>query len=207
MPRYMNIGDAIDKNKISSNAVWVTLLEMQIVDPNDRTVAQTVRIVDNNEDVTFQGQTYTAANFTLNVSQKAGEEPSVTLTAQDQKRIIHQKLDDFAGGVFSNVIMRVVNTSNLARPAEVEEQFQVLSSTVRDYVVNLTLGAENPLSIAFPKHRQRQDQCAWRYRGYGCEYAGAMPSCDYSKDGPLGCRAHNNLANFRAIPGLVRLNI
>lgn len=207
MAKSLNIGDVIDKNKISSNAVWVALLEINIVDPNTRLVVDTVRVVNNNEDVVFDGDTFFKANFDFRIEQRNGESPSVTLTANDQTMIIHEKLENYAGGVFSKVTMKIVNTENLSRPAELVEEFQVISSSTRDYVISMQLGAENPLSIAFPKHTQRQDQCAWRYKGYGCDYVGAMPLCDYTKDGPAGCLAHGNLANFRAIPGLVRMNI
>ncbi|MGE8141846.1 hypothetical protein ACQKOE_07710 [Novosphingobium sp. NPDC080210] len=207
MAKNLNVGDVIDKNKLSSSAVWVALLEIQIVNPNDRTVVETIYVVNNTEDILFEGNVYQKANFDFKIEQRNGEAPSVTLTANDQTQIIHKKLEDYAGGVFSNVTMKVVNAESLDRPAEMIEKFQVTSSSIRGYVVTLQLGAENPLTINFPKHTQRQDQCAWRYKGFGCGYAGALSQCDYTKDGPNGCRAHNNLANFRALPGLVRMNI
>jgi phage-related protein len=131
----------------------------------------------------------------------------VTITAKDHTRYIASRMENMAGGVFSEVIMRVVNTDRLDRPAEVEHTFQVISSSVQNYIVNFTLGAENPLSIRFPRHMQFRDRCAWRFKGYGCAYAGAAGSCDYTKDGANGCRVKGNTINFRGLPGLVRLAI
>ena len=207
MAKYFKVSDAIDKNRLSSSAVWVILVVIDVVNPNDRTVVQTIRLARNNETVVFEGDTFDPANFEFNVNQRNGEAPTVSMAVNDQTRIVHKKLDEMAGGVFSRITMKIVNTESIDRPAEMIEEFQVVSSTVSGYVISLQLGAENPLAIQFPKHIQRQDRCAWRYKGYGCDYAGALPKCDYTKNGANGCVQHGNVANFRAIPGLVRMNI
>lgn len=207
MARHLSVASAIDKNKITSSAVWVVLLEVRIADPNTRAVVDTLYIARNDEDVTYRGQVYSKGNFDLNISEKTGEASSVTLTAQDQAQIISSRMEAMAGGVFSEVIMSVINTEALGDEPEIEQVFQVTTSSTKDYVVSFTLGAENPLAIRFPRHRQFRDRCAWRFKGYGCQYAGAATSCDYTKDGPTGCRAKGNTINFRGIPGLVKLNI
>ncbi len=204
---HLSVASAIDKNRISSSAVWAILIELEVIDPNTREVVETVRIVRDNSNVIFRGEVYQAANFKFQISQRKGEAPSVTMTAQDQTRFIQQRMEEMAGGVFSSVKMFVVNLALESDVAEIEEAFQITGSSAQNDVVTFNLGAENPLAVQFPKHIQRKDRCAWRFRGYGCAYTGPMTSCDYSKDGPNGCAAHNNLARFRALPGLVRMNI
>jgi len=207
MGKALSVGSVIDKNKITSDVAWVVLLEVDVVDPNSRTVVETLCIAKNNEAITFNGQVYQPGNFEFEFQQRQNETPQVSIAAQDQTRYIHQRMEEMAGGVFSTVLVRVVNSNRLDRPAEIEERFQITESSVKDYVVNFGLGTENPLTLQFPKHTQRQDRCAWRYKGYGCGYSGGMPKCDYTRDGANGCRAHNNYANFRAEPGLVRMNM
>lgn len=207
MSKPLSVESVIDKNKISSNAVWVALLDINIVDPNTRNVTDSVHIAQNNEDVTFSGTTYTAANFEMSIDQQQSQAPSVTITVHDQLGIIAEKLENVAGGVFSDVSLTIVNTERLNSPSEITAEFEVLSTSIKDYVITFDLGAENPLSIAFPKHTQRQDRCAWRFKGYGCGYSGAYPVCDYTRNGPNGCAVKGNTANFRALSGLVRMNI
>jgi hypothetical protein len=213
MARHLSVASVIDKNRVTSEVAWVILLDIYVTDPNSREVVETLRIARNNENVTFgtdaQGNpiVYQAGNFDVQVDQRKGEAPSVSITARDQTRYIHSRLDAMAGGVFSEIQMTVVNTSRLDKPPEMQERFQITGATVKDYVVTIQLGAENPLAVQFPKHTQRQDRCAWRFRGYGCQYAGPASSCDYTKDGPNGCRAKGNTLNFRGLPGLVKMNI
>jgi hypothetical protein len=207
MSRALSVESVIDKNKITSENVWVAALEIRIVNPNTRLVEDTLYIVRNDENVIFNGQVYQASNFDFQIDQKQNEAPTCTLTAQDHTRFIESKLDAMAGGVFSEVVLRVINTARLDRPPEIEETLSVTASSVKNYVVSCTLGSENPLGIQFPKHRQFRDRCAWRFKGYGCQYAGPSPTCDYTRDGPNGCAAKGNTINFRGLSGLVKMNI
>jgi phage-related protein len=207
MARPLSVASVIDKNKITSGAVWVVLLDLEVINPNTREVVETLQIVRNNEDVTFNGVVYKAANFDINIDQRQGQAPTCSVTAHDEMRFIQQRMEAMAGGVFSHVTMTIVNTERLDKDPEIQIPFEIVSSSVKDYIVTFDLGAENPLRIQFPKHTQRHDRCAWRYKGYGCGYTGAMPRCSYTHDGPEGCVAHDNVDNFRALQGLVRMNI
>lgn len=214
MPRHLSVGSAIDKNKVSSSTAWLALLEVHITDPNTRLVVETLRIVRNDENVTFgvdaQGnpRLFTAGNFELNITQTKNEAPSVSLTAQDQTRYIEQRMEEMAGGIFSEGVLTIVNAARLDKPAELEERFEITSSSVKDYVVTFQLGSENLLNIQFPKYRQSKDRCSWRFRGYGCAYAGPIATCDYTKSGPNGCDKHfSSPLPFRGLPGLVRMNM
>lgn len=207
MARHLSVESVIDKNKITSDVVWAALLDIYITDPNTRQVVETLRLARNNENITYDGMLYPAGNFDLNIEQSNSQAPNVSLTARDQTRLIESRMEAYAGGVFSEVRLRVVNTARLDKPPEIEEIFQVTNSSAKDFVVTFQLGAENPLSIQFPKHKQWQDRCAWRFKGYGCGYSGAVATCDYTKDGANGCAAKGNTMNFRGLPGLVKMNI
>jgi hypothetical protein len=207
MARHLSVASAIDKNKITSGAVWVALLEIRIIDPNSRAVTETLYIARNDESLLFQGQLYQAANFEFQIDQKQGEDPSVSVTAQDQTRYIASRMENMAGGVFSELTLRIVNSERLDHPPEMEHVLQVTASSVKNYVVSFTLGAENPLTVSFPRHRQFKGRCVWRFKGYGCGYTGPVATCDYTLEGANGCVQKNNQLNFRGLPGLVRLNI
>jgi phage-related protein len=213
MANNLTVASVIDKNRITSEVAWVILLDIYMTDPNTREVVETLRVARNNENIVF-GQdesgnpiVYQAANFDFSVNQSQNAAPNVSIVAQDQMGFIHSRMEALAGGVLSEVQVIVVNSNRLDKPAEMEERFQIVQSSMKNGVVTFELGAENPLGIQFPRHRQWQDRCAWRFRGYGCGYNGPVTTCDYSKNGPNGCAAKNNTINFRALPGLVRMNI
>lgn len=210
MARHLSVESVIDKNKVSSATAWVALLQVDIVNPNSRAIEETLYIARNNENVIFGGQVYQAANFDFRITQRQGETPSVSLTAQDQTRYIQSRMEAMAGGVFSECRMIVVNTDRLDQPPELEETFQVTSSATKNHVVTFQLGAENPLAIGFPRRRQSKDRCAWQFKGYGCPYVGSKTTCDYTLEGPNGCASHfpgSKALPFKGLPGLVRLNI
>lgn len=207
MANHLSVASVIDKNRITSETAWVVLLDIYVTDPNTRQVVETLHIARNDESIIFDGETYQAANFEINVDQQQGQVPRVTVTAQDQLGYLTARMEGMAGGVQSEVRMTIVNTARLDQPPEMQETFQILQSSSKDAVVSFQLGSENRLAIQFPKHTQWQDRCAWRFKGYGCQYSGSETQCDYTKNGPLGCKQKNNTINFRALPGLVRMNI
>lgn len=213
MARHLSVASVIDKNKISSETAWVILLDIFVTDPNTRQVTEILRIARNNENVIF-GQdeegaplVYQAGNFDVQIDQQKNAAPNVSIVARDQTRHIESRMEAMAGGIMSEVQMTVINTARLDRPPEMQERFQVVNASAKDFVVTFQLGSENPLGVQFPKHRQWQDRCAWRFRGYGCGYSGSATTCDYSKDGPNGCAAKFNTINFRGLAGMVRMNI
>jgi hypothetical protein len=213
MARHLSVATVIEKNKVTSSVAFVILLDLRITDPNTREVVETLRIAANDENIIFgldengHSAVYQAANFDLQVDQKQNSAPSVSLTARDQTQLIASRLEAYAGGVFSDVVLTVVNTARLDRPAEIQERFSVLTSSVKDYIVTASLGAENPLNIQFPKYKQSRERCAWRFKGYGCGYNGPATTCTYVLDGPGGCREKGNSLNARVLPGLVPMSL
>jgi len=213
MARHLSVATVIEKNKISSKVAFVVLLELRIVDPNTRQVVEILRLAANDENIMFgldeKGYTaiYQSANFDLQIDQKANTSPSVTLTATDPTMFIQSRIEGYAGGVFSEVVLMVVNTARLDKPAEVREKFSVITTSSKDYVVTANLGAENPLNIQFPKYKQFRERCAWRFKDYGCGYKGAATTCTYVLDGKGGCREKGNSMNARVLPGLVPMNL
>lgn len=201
MPVSLSLADVIDKNKIASENAWLIFVKADIRDDYG-TVIETMHLVQNNENVVYQGETWIAAALDIEFSKRTNEEPSMTFTAQDVTGAIREKMEDYNGGVGFEVTMIVANSANLDAEPELEEVFEVTGASAPDIAVEWTLGAENPLKYPFPYRRQHQDRCPWLYKGRRCKYSGPMQSCSYTKDGDNGCKAHNNLARFGGFPGL-----
>lgn len=202
MAKGLSLANVIEKNRIASEHAFLLLLEIQLVNTDTGLVVDTIFVVNNNEDITYQSQLYTAFPFDVKLTQEAGTAPTITLSTVDYQAILLTHLNSLSGASGSTVIMKVVNSGNLTGDAELEEQFEVIGSTANDFKISLTLGAENVLARNFPKSIQHRDRCRWRYKSAECGYAGALPTCDLSLQGANGCQAHANSINFGGFPGL-----
>lgn len=199
--KHLNLSTVVDKNKIASDKVFLVLLEVAVKDFSEATVA-TIRFCQNSSNITYQGNEFTAANFSLDIKTEANKEPEMTLQAQDQTRMLSQYVDEYDGLVKSECKLIIVNSGSLTAPPELEETFIVTGASIANYVVTINLGTESAVLQRFPNYRQFKERCVWKYKGLRCKYAGAMTSCDYTRTGPNGCIAHNNEINFGGQPGL-----
>lgn len=201
MSKHLNLSTVIDKNKINSENTFLILIEAYVVDYNGDPV-ETLRIVKNSENIIFRGNTYQAASFDINITMEVNQEPNITLKAVDYSRTLGQYVDLYDGLVNNKVKMLVVNSGSLTAPPEMEEEFIIVKSDIKDYEVTIELGVETAVAQRFPNYRQFKERCAWVYKGPRCKYAGALPSCDYSRTGVNGCSVHNNEINFGGFPGI-----
>jgi phage-related protein len=199
--KHLNLSTVVDKNKITSDKAFVVLFKVIVRDYQEN-VIDTLRFAKNSENVIFQGDVFQAANFDLKVEIEDQKEPSISITAQDTTKTLSTYIDLYDGLVKSDVTLFVVHEDSLDGPAEVEESFVVIDSSVQEYVVTMNLGVQSAVSSRFPNFRQFRNRCAWKYKGERCKYVGAMPTCDFTRDGANGCIAHGNEPNFGGFPGL-----
>lgn len=192
---------AVDKNKLASDKTFLVALVVDIKNYQGTTV-ETLRVVNNNEDVIFEGQTFIAYPFSMDINYEAGSQPTVSLTAQDVSRALMQRMQQYNGAVGSTVTMLAIHEDNLNGPAEITQAFEVISTSSADYTVTWTLGTINLLDVQFPGRKQRRDRCQWVYKGPDCGYTGALATCDFTLNGPNGCQTHNRVSRFGGFPGL-----
>lgn len=204
MARHLTVATIIEAHQVASDVAFIELIDVEVLDSNGSFV-EMLRFCKNTENITFDGNTYVAANFDLNIKNQAGEEPNISLTARDVTGIIRQSMENYGGGVGFNVTMTVVNTAKLSDPPEVQESFEVTSASANGVSVTFQLGAENPLRLGFPLGKHYRDRCRHKYKGARCKYSGGLASCDYSYDGANGCAAHSNQANFGGFRGMKNL--
>lgn len=198
----LSVATAIEKNKLASNTPFLVCLDVTIIDPNTLQVVDTMYLVRNNEDLTYNGNTYVATPFEIQLGKQSGGIPQVNLSISDYSRAVQSRLEAYGGGISSKVTVTVVNADNLDQPPEVVEFFQVVGASAASYKISFQLGAENPLLLNFPRGRQLRDRCRWTYMGAECRYAGNLPTCDLSLKGANGCQAHGNTINFGGLPGV-----
>lgn len=208
MSKSLSIANVIEKNRIASATPFLILIDVGVIDPNTGTLIETLRLVRNNEDIVFQGNTYTAANFDLELKAESGAQHNLTLSVRDLTLTVQARMQAYGGGIGFTVTLMVVNAGNLAQPAEIVEYFEIIgaSADASTYTASFTLGTENSVMQSFPRRKQTVDFCQWRYKGAECGYSGFMPTCDLSLQGPNGCAVHGNTVRFGGFPGLSSRN-
>jgi len=203
---HLSVATAIEKNKVASEVAFIAMLEITVIDPTNGSIVETLRIAKNSEDITFEGHTWAKGAFEFHITKTAGEVSDMTVTAKDYTRDIQARMQKYGGGTGFPVRVLCVNSANLSQGAEVEEFFEVVKASTKGFDVSFTLGAENPLTMRFPRRMQARDRCPWRYKGAECGYAGSLPTCDYTLQGDNGCAAHSNTLRFGGFPGISPLN-
>lgn len=198
MPRHSTIATAIDKHKLASTVVYLLMLEVEIVDPVSKDVVEILRLVSNNENFFWRGNTYTASVFTADVVYEQDKIPNVNIVVQDIFQVIQPRLQAYGGMMGSSVRMLVVNASLPNNPPEMDEMFKIISAkaNANDYSITFSVGAENPLGLRFPPSMQWRNRCRFVYKGRHCGYTGPLATCDYTFDGDNGCEFHNNSLRF-----------
>jgi hypothetical protein len=206
MPAHLSVATIIEANRIHSDVAFLVALEIDVIDPVTGGLVDIMRLVRNGENVTFNGHEFVSASFDIELESAAGEVPQIQLSAVDYSQAIQAKMQQFGGGIGFEVRVIVINAGALDQPPEMVERFKVVKASAKNYVVTFTLGAENPLTLRFPRRLQFRDRCPWRFKSAECGYTGPASSCDYTLQGDSGCSDKGNQANFGGFPGLMLRN-
>lgn len=183
-------------NTMGQTEPWLALLDIYL--PG----GERLSLANNNEDVNFGGVLYSAFAFNYEQQKQSGkgELPTVTISVSNVSRVIQAYLEQYDGGVGSEVILTIINHGHLAEDyAELTTTMTVLGAKANAKWVVFTLGAANPLNKRFPNWQYIALHCRFRYQGPHCGYAGALTTCARTLD---DCRAHSNSTRFGGHPGL-----
>ena len=202
MAAHLSVATVIEKDRIHSDVAFVVGLEIDVIDPEGGSLVETVRLVCNNENITYQGEVYIASNFDFEITQEAGSKAQMSVTANDFSRAIQARMQQYRGGIGFKVRLLVINSGNLSQLPEMKEEFTVIGASAKDYIISFKLGAENPLARRFPFRMQFKDRCQWTYKGTHCGYAGPLTTCDFTLQGDNGCAVHGNTERFGGFPGI-----
>ncbi len=181
----------IEKNKISTDGVWLMLAT---ISPTGETP---IRLVNNNENITFQGLTYYMFPFELSPVKENGTELSNTqLVVSNVTGAIQQIIEQYDGIIGADVNIKVINT-NLTDYIAAEENFVVVGTSADRERVTFKLGTDFVFTRRFPNTRILKDYCPFKYKGPQCGYSGSISSC---KKTLADCRLHNNSVRFGGEP-------
>lgn len=196
----------LEKNKISTSSAWLILFKVEFVSTD------ILYLVNNNEDIVFEGQTYTATALKLAQIKRDGNSTlsSLRVSIVNVDRLMQQKVEEYNGAEGAAVTLTVVNTvyldpttGDIDKYAELERQYDVVGCSSDEKWVNFTLGAPNPLQFKLPKDQYSPLYCRFVYKWYKCAYTGAEPSGETTCNLTLAdCKLRNNQNRFGAEEGM-----
>ncbi|WP_094605329.1 hypothetical protein SPSIL_002700 [Sporomusa silvacetica DSM 10669] len=195
----LSVAGVLEKSQFASDGVWLLLVEVALPDS-----AEPLRLVRNNEDIVWNGDTWTAFNFKLGeiTEDNKGKPQAIPLQVSNITQIVQGYVEENNGLTGTTVTLRVVHSQHLDNTLpEVEEIFTVQSTTCDSKWVTFFLGSDISTQLRFPFRRVLKNFCAWRdqYKGIECGYAGSLPACDGTLQ---SCRNRGNSVRYGGEPSI-----
>ncbi len=157
--------------ELNPEGSWVWLIALVTAN------STTVRYVGNTENVTYDGNVYTALSFGIDkFTQNAqGLLPEFTCEITNAGYVLQDYQDELVDGT---VTFTLINTENLAADySEDAMEFTIIGATILWANVSLTLGVAPEIRRRSPEDRLNPYHCRHRFQGSGrsssrCGYVG-----------------------------------
>ena len=171
-----------DFNQQNLNKVVATLLEIQLPTP--------IRLVDDNQDWTFESHTFTAFPFKINGVEEStkGEIPKVTLSVSNVTNLISSIIQED----IDNTPVKISVVRYGENTADIEFNFVANGLSYDEEWVTFELTAPVNFVKSFPFMKYSQ-VCPFVFKGWQCKYNGNQTSCDHSA---RTCKTLGNYARF-----------
>lgn len=199
--RTLSTAALIEKNKLATDSAWLILLEVTIG-------ATTLKLVANNEDILWNGDTWQAFPFELDTVGETGkgEIPAITVKVSNVTGEVQRLLEanDGANGV--PVVIRVINSKVTTTTPELELSFVVESTTHDEQWITFRLTGANCLTRRVPRRRYLKNFCPFAYGGIECGVSAVTmaiyPTCNRTS---VNCTERGNSTRFGGFPWMPEL--
>lgn len=194
--RTLSTAALIEKNKLATDSAWLILLEVTIGATN-------LKLVANNEDILWNGDTWQAFPFELDTVGETGkgEIPAVIVKVSNVTGEVQRLLEANGGANGVPVVIRVINTEVTTTTPELELSFVVESSTHDEQWITFRLTGANCLTRRVPRRRYLKDFCPFVYGGIECGVSAATmatyPTCNRTS---ANCTERGNFTRFGGFP-------
>jgi len=195
MPRDINNNTITQKNR-EQNAP-IVLYEINV------TGDTWLYLAEYDEDVVFDGQTYTSFPLTSeSISENAGGViDSVVIRAANVNRemqVYIENNDAFRG---QKVVVKLVWADYLDDPnAYVEDEFFVDKVVADENVVEFTLTSKfDVLDIELPLRKYNRHFCSWVFKSSECGYSGLETVCNHTL---TRCKELGNVRRYGSFPSI-----
>ena len=191
-----------EKNKLFSDGAFLELLKVEMSENS-----QTLRIVNNNEDIVWDSQTWQKFQFqpgSFNENNE-GEAPQISVKVSNVLRAVQGYVEAADKGLVGDTVTYyLIHSDNLLEGTPVIEQsFTILGVSCDVNWVEFLLGAENYFLKAFPINVYKRGICRYKtpdgFKGTRCGYSGVRTSCDQKFS---TCVSYGNQARFGGQPSI-----
>jgi phage-related protein len=181
------------KNEIASNNVWVWLLEIEI------TSEIIIRLTNNNENITYNGNSYATFPFTINDKSEDSESRLNNLEIQvgNANRVLDFYLKTYNGLTGSTVrlIKGVASIIASSNTIAFIEYYQIINSRSKSDFVSFTLGMPSLTQRNFPSKLYYKNFCNYTFKGIACLYTGITVTSQVSFVASLKSISSSNIKN------------
>ncbi len=174
MPKTMTSNLTALKNQLSQPGAWVWLLTLAAPDSGP-----VLRFASNTEDVTYDGNSYAAFNFSIDSFSinTDGELPEITMVVTNVGYSLQSYMRTYAGLIGWTVSWVQVNTDYLAEDYSEDLTSLAITGTENSWPnVQFTLGVNPALRYRVPEDRFNPHACPHRFRTARCGYVGSAIS-------------------------------
>ena len=187
-----------EKNKLFASGAFLELLEIQMSE-----LSETLRIVNNNEDIIYNGYTWQKFQFEpadFSESQE-GETSRIVVKVSNVLRVTQGYIEQTDDGLIGDtVVYRLIHSQHLDVAAAITQYFTVQKVECDELWAHFTLGAENFFLNRFPLHTHSKNICRYEeFGGTACGYSGSETECNRTF---ARCIELGNQARFGGQPGL-----
>lgn len=197
----LNLTTIKDLNSLDSKGVILVALEIFL--PS----GEVIRVVANNENITFKGYEFIAFPFNISeITTAKGEIPKFTLNIDNTSRAMQRYILEYDEYVkrsgSQNVAIEakayVLNTLDL-NSAILEEFFELSDFSSNSKFVTFNLGTQSLFNLSYPPRKMYKDFCSFKFKDECCGYKGSDTTCDKSLN---DCRQKNNSVRFGGFLGI-----
>jgi lambda family phage minor tail protein L len=199
--RTLSTAALIEINKLATDSASIVLLEIGLT--------PIIRLAGNNEDITWNSQTWQAFPFELDTVGETGkgEIPAVVVRVSNVTGEIQRLLESVNGASGTAVTLRVINTAaSTSTGCELELSFVVESSTYDEQWLTFRLSGGNCLTRRVPRRRYLRNFCPFTYGGVECGVSSGTvstyPTCNKTF---ANCVTRSNSSRFGGYPWLPEL--
>lgn len=196
LPAQLNALMIAQTSDSPSVGTFLELLETQLLN------GQTLRIANNNEDVSWGGYTWTRFRFEGGDQSDGddGESKSVTVRVSNLAGTVQSEIETASNCLIGDMaIYRLIHTKHPDRAPAIVGHFDIMEAEAGDEWITFELGVENFYLNAFPRNTYRRNVCRYQpHQTDVCGYA-AGSSCDRSL---ATCITLGRAAVFGGQPGI-----
>lgn len=164
----------LEKNRLSSDAPFLCLVKMTYEE-----LDEPICLVRNNEDITWNGEKYTAYPMDFDTSTTDGATlPKLNWTVSNAGGTLQEYVQKNQGFTDAEVSLIVVHYNLLDNTEPLQQlDFVVTATTYDEEWVTFELGASPETIFKFPANIYMAHYCPYRFKSVRCGYQGNESAC------------------------------